>query len=515
MSTPYPNPLTAGNIPTVAAIRFGDRAAISCTETGREFTFRQVNERVNGLANALASQGIKKGDVVAFVITNRAEIIEVYFALAKLGALGIPLNYRLAPAEMLTLMQECEVVALIFENRFAELAKAANMHVAGLRLSVGIGEQSVGSAMDYEDILQGSGDEEPRVAVQPGDPQYLNLTSGTTGLPKAYFLTHNSGAVGVMMMTHLYGIMPDDVLLTVFPMFGRVGFGWAATGLYAGARNVLQNFDPQTVLGLIEQHKVTFSNWMPILANLVFQHGDPEGADLSSLRGLVFAGSPMPPSVQLELQSRLCANVYEYYGMQETGFLTAIDPQGKKDRPNSVGQVTPFTLLRVVDSEGNDMPPGEIGEIIGSTPTATDGYIRNETKSSETFRDGWVYTGDLGQLDEEGYLFITGRSKDMMITGGQNVYAVEVEDVLLSHPAVADCAVIGLPDDTWGEIVTAIMMELPGKSVSDEELKSFCREKLAGFKTPKRFIRVEEPLPRTPTGKVTKFVLVEKYAEPD
>jgi acyl-CoA synthetase (AMP-forming)/AMP-acid ligase II len=249
------------------------------------------------------------------------------------------------------------------------------------------------------------------------------------------------------------------------------------------------------------------------MASFVLALPELEKHGLNSLRALVFAAAPLTSALQEEVKQRICPNLYEYYGLQETGILTSLGPEEKNRKPDSVGQVMFGAEVRLVDAEGKDVRQGEVGEILGRAPTATTGYYKDEERTRQAFADGWFHTGDLGRFDQEGFLYLSGRVKDMIISGGQNVFSVEVEDVLMSHPDVADCAVIGLPDDTWGEMVTAVVIRAPGSPVTDEQLIAFCRERMAGFKAPKRIIWTEEPLPRTPTGKVTKFVLVEKYTE--
>ena len=503
--------LTVGNIARVAAVRYGDREAIFCSTTGRRYTFLQVNRRANGLANGLMSLGLKKGDVAAFLCTNRAEIVEIYFALAKAGIIGIPLNYRLAPAEMIELMAHCGAQALLFDPWFPEVAGQVREALPQIRHFVGMGETLPGFAVDYEALVGQSSAEEPDVEISEEDIQYLNLTSGTTGLPKGYFLTHYNNATA-FIMAMLHDVTRDDVILTAFPIFGRVGFAWCGIGMYTGARNVIHQFQAQKMLELIESEKVTITNWVPTMASFALSLPEVDRHDLSSLRALVFAAAPLAPSLQQEVKRRICPNIYEYYGLQETGILTQLGPEEKQRRPDSVGKVIFSAEVRVVDALGKDVPVGEVGEIIGRVPTATAGYFKNEEKTREVFKDGWVHTGDLGRFDEEGFLYLSGRVKDMIISGGQNVFAVEVEATLLSHPAVADCAVIGLPHDTWGEMVTGVVIKAPGASVKEEDLISYCKERIAGFKVPKRIIWTDGPLPRTPTGKVTKFVLVEQYS---
>ncbi len=503
--------LTMGNILRVAAVRYRDREAIFCSVTGRRFTFDQVNRRVNRLAHGLMGLGLTKGDVAAFLCTNRAEIVEIYFALAKIGVIGVPLNYRLAPAEMVELLSHCEAKALLFDPWFPEVASLIRDQLPQITHFVGIGSKLPEFARSYEELVRESSDEEPQVEISEEDDQYLNLTSGTTGLPKAYLLTHYNNVTGSVMAS-LHDLTREDVILTPFPIFGRVGFAWCAIGLLAGARNVIHQFQPGQMLELIESEKVTISNWVPTMASFVLALPEVDKHDLTSLRALVFAAAPLTSALQHEVKRRLCPNIYEYYGLQETGILTSLGPEEKNRKPESVGQVVFGAEVRLVDPTGTDVPRGEVGEIIARAPTATVGYYKDEEKTRQVFAGGWFHTGDLGRFDDEGFLYLSGRVKDMIISGGQNVFSVEVEATLMSHEAVADCAVIGLPHDTWGEMVTAVVIKAPGARVTEDGLIAYCKEKIAGFKAPKRIIWTDEPLPRTPTGKVTKFVLVDRYA---
>jgi len=504
--------LTVGNIFKVAAIRYREREAVFCSSTGRRLSFLQLNQRTNGLAHGLMGLGLKKGDVAAFLCTNRVEILEIYGALAKTGIIGIPLNYRLAAAEMIELMRHGGARALLFDPWFGEIAAEVREKLPQIRHFVGMGEGIPPFATDYEQLVSRSSQDEPEVEIEEDDYMYMNLTSGTTGLPKSYLLTQYNNAAAIPLMTAYHDLTRDDVVLTAFPIFGRVGAAWCICSMFVGARNVIHQFNLKEVLGLIEAEKVTISNWVPTMAAFVLTLPGVDRYDLSSLRALVFAAAPLTSALQQEVKKRLCPHIYEYYGLQETGILVNIRPQEKERKPASVGQLAFSAEVRIIDAKGNDVPQGEVGEIIGRAPSATAAYFKDAERTKQAFRNGWFHTGDLGWFDEEGFLYLAGRSKDMIISGGQNVFAVEVEDTLMSHPAVADCAVIGLPDDTWGEKVTAVVLKAADAQVSDEDVVAYCREKLAGFKIPRRIIWRTEPLPRTPTGKVQKFILVETYS---
>jgi fatty-acyl-CoA synthase len=500
-----------GNYPKVAAARYSDREAISCMTTGRRFTFRQVNRRINGLANGLLGLGIKKGDNTAFLSYNRHEIVETYLALGKIGSIGLPLNYRLSPQEMAELMNFCGTENLIFDASFTALVEGLRPQLPAIKRFVSFGSEIPAFAVSYEDLVSQSSPEEPDVEIDEEDPQYLNLTSGTTGLPKAYMLSQYNNAGAGATMIYMHDVTPSDVVMTVFPIYGRVGFAWSACALFAGARNVIHQFDLSKILGVIEQEKVTISNWVPTMASFVLALPDIGKHDLSSLRALVFCSSPFSVALQEQVRKWLCPNLYEFYGLQETGLLVNIGPKDKERKPESVGTLYFGADVRIVDAQGRDVPTGDVGEIIGRGVAVTAGYYRNEERTREMFRDGWFHTGDLGRFDEEGFLYLAGRKKDMIITGGQNVYAIEVEEMLMGHPSVMQCAVIGLPDNTWGEMVTAVIVRFPGREVTEEEIIAFGRDRIAHFKAPKKVFFVDS-LPMTPTGKVQKFLLVEKYA---
>ena len=510
-AAPAMGELIPANILITAAIRHGDREALFCSETGRRFTFRQLNERCNRLSNALTVLGLKKGDVVALLSTNRVELVDTMMALSKTGLVGMPLNYRMTPAEMVALMRSVNAVGMVCEARFADVARKAGEEIEGMRHRVVFGGAVPGMA-DFDALMAAASPAEPDVDVRETDPFYFNLTSGSTGLPKCYVLTHYNCAAGTGMFDTM-GVNRNDVILTVFPMFGRVGISWYAAGLMCGARNVIMNFEPGRALQLIQQEKVTITNLVPTMAAMLLQHPELRGFDLSSLRAIVFAGSMLPAPIREATAQLLCPGIMEYYGMQETGALTVSLPEDRTARPDSVGRLVMHSRMAIVDDNGAPLPPGQLGEIVGRAPAATTAYYENPSKTAETFRGRWIHTGDLGMVDEEGYLFIRGRKKDMIVTGGQNVFAAEVEEALLAHPDVQECAVLGLPDPLWGERVSAVVVLRAGSAQTAADLEALCRQSLAGFKTPKQFILQTEPLPRTPTGKVQKFMLAERYGE--
>lgn len=501
--------MVVGNILSTAAIRYPNAPAIYCSSTDRRFSFRDVDNRANRLAHALLALGFKKGDVVAFLSSNRAEIVEIYFALARTGIIGLPLNYRLAATEMLELMRAMGAKGLIYESKFAPIAEQA---MKSLQHVIQFGGPNSRFAADYETLLSAASSQPPEIEVEESDPFYFNLTSGTTGLPKSYVLTqYNNSTLGPMFQA--FDLTRQDIAMTVFPAFGRVGFAWIAGAMLYGIPHVLANFEPNDVLRLIATERVTIFNLVPTMAAMILPAQAAAPQDLSSIRAIVFAGASLPETIRKQTIAALCPHIYEYYGMQETGALVASTPDDRVQRPDSVGKAIAFSEVRIVDPGGKPLPPNELGEIVGRSPNAVTAYFENAEKSAETFRNGWIHTGDLGSLDEDGYLTIRGRKKDMIVSGGQNVHAAEVEEIILRHPDVADCAVFGLPDDLWGERVTGLVIARGGASIAPKTLEEFCRQHLAGFKTPKEFIVENGTLPRTPTGKVQKFLLVERFSQ--
>lgn len=512
--------LVVGSMLSTAARKYRDREMLYCATTGRRYTFGEVDARVNRLAHGLMARGLVQGDSVAYLCNNRAELVEVFFALAKAGMVGVPLNYRLAAPEVIDLVRSCGAQALIFAEQYS--AVAAEVHAADTpaRHLIGFGDAGAGDASasfaeQYEEVVASGIDSEPDVLVRETDTQYFNLTSGTTGLPKVYELNHYNNAGAALTMPLEFDITGEDTILTVFPMYGRVGAAWLMIGTCMGIRNVITDYAPDRVAELIETQRCTITNFVPTMAAMLTQLPGVAERDLGSLRAIVFAGSPLPTPVRERTLEVLCANLYEYYGMQETGLVAAIGTADKRERPESVGRPSLFSDIRIVDETGRRVETSGQGEIIVRSPASTTSYYRNEEKTRETFRDGWIHTGDIGRFDPKGFLYVTGRKKDVIVTGGQNVFSVEVEGVLLDHLDVVDCAVIGLQDPVWGEAVTAIVVPRDGAVVDEAALIEHCKARLAGFKAPKRIVQRGEEIPRTPTGKITKYVLVDEYSGAD
>ena len=503
-----------GNFPTIASTKYSDKEAIYCVKTERRFTFKEFNSRINGLGNGLVEMGLKKGDVCAFLVDNRAEIFETYAALAKTGIIGLPLNCRMEQSQMVNYINLTDANTIVFCDDSRDSVSGAVDSLPDIKRYIYVGDDPPNFALSYEELIDRASKGEPTAAVAGRDNQFINLTSGTTGLPKPFFITHGSNFAALPIFAFAHDITQDDTILTVIPITGRSGFSWCGVGLFTGAKNVILNFDPIKILETIQQERITITTWVPIIASVILRLPDLDKYDLSSLRGLVFTGGPLSENLLEQINERLCPNVYEYYGLSECGLLTNIGPEGKKKKPGSVG--TPYfgAEIQILNDDGKDAPIGETGEIVAKSIAQTIGYFKDNEKTRETIKDGWFYTGDLGKFDEDGFLYISGRKDDILTIGENEVSSVDVEKVIKTNEAVLDCAVIALPDKQGGKILAAVVMRNPRMDLTKEELYTFCSEKLDVLKTPEKFIFTTN-IPRTPTGKIQKYFLVKKYQDLD
>jgi acyl-CoA synthetase (AMP-forming)/AMP-acid ligase II len=482
--------------------------------TGRRFTFRQIDERMNRLAVALIRQGVKKGDHCAFQCRNRAETGELYGALVKIGAVAVPLQWGFDPPQVVEYLEFVGASAFLFEDLYAGTADEVKKNVPGVGTFIVIGKRETDYALAYEELIADCPADLPFIEVNSDDIQCIDTTSRTTGPRKVFPLTHGNGLFGLGFFTIAHDLTADDVILTVFPLYGRGGLVWYGSGFLTGARNVLIQpdiTDLTKMLRIIRDERVTITNWSPPLASLVLNLPDLDQYDLSSLRGISFSNSPFPVALQRRVMERICPNIYEFYGMHEAGIIALMGPDDKRKNPAPVGTRCFGTDLRIVDGDGKDVPAGEIGQVVCRGVSITPGYLRDDQRNRDAFRDGWFYTGDWCRLDEEDFLYFMGRREDMIVTAGGTVFALGVEEALASCEGVLDAAVIGLPDDALGEEVVAVVVRDPRKDVSKEALLAWCRERLYAHQVPRRVI-FAAMLPRNAVGKVTKHVLVDRYS---
>ena len=471
---------------------------------GRRLTFGEIDARVGRLGAALRERGVKPGDRVALLATNEVEYLEIQAACVRSGFTLVPLNWRLAVPELEYILADCTPSLLIAgrgeEGRVERLAAAV-----GSRHLIGLGEPERLDA--YDDLLAAS---EPDPEADPLELDLLTTilyTSGTTGRPKGAMIDRAGMTARVFVNATELDARADDVFVEALPMFHISAF-LAYAYAFRGATVVqLPTFSPKAWLELQQAEKATSTVLVPTMIAMLLDDPAIDDYDTSSLRLIVYGGASIEPPLLRRALTRFGCGFHQQYGMTETGAQTILRPADHDpdddERLHSGGTDAVSFEVRIHDPDDRALAPGEIGEICCRGPAVMSGYWGLPEVSAETLRNGWMHTGDLGYRDSRGYLHVADRRNDMIITGGENVYPREVEAVLSEHPAVREVAVIGLPDPTWGEVVTAVVI---GDETPDEELRSWLRERLAGYKIPRRYVWAED-LPRNVTGKVLKTTL--------
>ncbi|MFR9804052.1 AMP-binding protein [Pseudonocardia sp. RS010] len=497
-----------------------DRLALVCDDT--ELTFAQLADRVGRLASYL--RGVtQSGDRVALLAENCPEYVECYYGVPLAGCGLTFLNYRLADEELRHLVRTTAPTVLLVQHRYlgiAEQLQADRLAAGGdLRVVVLDGIRSTGAHVGYEDCLSRTTGTEPARPVASGDLAWLLYTSGTTGLPKGAMLTHRSIMGAVFNSALSWGHSPDGGLLFPWPLYHVAGYAVLVSHLRGDAVHVLRRFDAGRVLELIGSRRLTELTIAPTMLAMLLAHPDAADADLSSLRTVYYGSAHMPVETLLAAMDRLPTVSYRTgFGMTELSglavYLSDDDHRraadGDEDLLRCVGRPMPTTEIRVVDDEGTDVRGDDVGEVVVRGDQVTEHYWTADGPVPARDAEGWFHTGDLGRWRGD-VLRIVDRRKDMIITGGENVYAHDVEEVLYTHPAVAEAAVIGLPDPLWGEAVTAVVQLRPGLEADEDELVAHCRARLAGYKRPRRVVFADR-LPLNPSGKILKRVLREQLS---
>jgi len=486
---------------------------------GRRFTWTEVHERVAALAGGLASLGLAEGDRIGILSLNSDRYYESLFAIPWAGYCVVPLNTRWALLENDYAIRDSGTRVLLFDDVFSEQARQLLNDVDALTVGIYMGDgQCPAWARPYEELLTSH----DRIAVSErggDDMAGIFYTGGTTGFPKGVMQSHQAIWASAVGALPAFSMNRDDIYLHVAPMFHMADFagGMAAT-LCAGSNVILPSFDPEQVLATISTEQVTHLLLVPAMIKMVLNHPHAASSDVSSLKVMLYGASPMPVAT-LEQCISLWPNVglVQAYGQTELApiatTLTAADHRTGGPILRSAGRPTPINDIRIVDQDGNDCPPGMSGEVVVRGPHTMLGYWNKPEETARALRDGWVHTGDVAFIDEQGYVFIVDRIKDMIVTGGENVFTPEVENAVIRHQAVQDVAVIGIPHDEWGEAVHAVVILHPGESVNEEALLDHCRELIAGYKLPKSFTFRAEPLPLSGAGKVLKTELRKPFWE--
>jgi len=482
---------------------------------GRSITFGELHERSSRLANALAGIGVGPEDRVAFLDKNGPEYFEVAFGLSKLNAVSVAVNWRLAPTEIAQIIADAKTTVVIVGPDFQAHIEKIEGDLAPGTTIVAIGGHP--GWTDYEELLASGDPTDPGVETKGPDVALQLYTSGTTGLPKGVMLTNDNFFQLVDKVTASWRFTPDSVNIAVMPMFHIAGCGWSMVGLFHGCRTVLlRDVDPALILEVIPEFSVSNALFVPAVIQFLLITPGVETTDFSSLRAIVYGASPITERVLAQAIETFRCEFIQVYGLTETtGAICQLD--GADHRPEllrSCGKPYPWVEIRIVDADtGEDVEQGEVGELWTRSPQNMKGYWNNEEATRQALTpDGWFKTGDAGYRDAEGFLFLHDRVKDMIVSGGENIYPAEVENALAKHPDVADVAVIGVPDDKWGEAVKAVVVRREGSELSDTDVIAFAREHLGGFKVPKS-VDFAEALPRNPSGKLLKREIRAPYWE--
>jgi acyl-CoA synthetase (AMP-forming)/AMP-acid ligase II len=494
----------------------------------KRYTFSQLNERVNRLANGLMKLGVKKGERVALIQVNCNQCVETYFAVAKMGAIYLPLNFRAKEKELAYMLNTAEATAVIIGERYVPMIKSIQPECKSLKYLITL-EKKHDDMLYYEDIIENSPPDDVFTEIDDHDTTILMYTAGTTGFPKGVMLSHTS--FSSYMLENVTPADPEaseSNILTV-PLYHVAGIQAMMAAIYGGRTLVMERqFEPEEWMTLVETEKANRAMMVPTMLKQLLDHPNFKKHDLSSLKVITYGAAPMPlPVIRKALEEFPGVSFINAFGQTETAStITALGPEDhvltgtpeeierKLQRLASIGKPMSDTEMKVVDEDGKKLGPGEVGEILARGPRVMSGYWKDEEKTAKTIdKDGWVHTGDVGYVDEDGYYFLSGRSSDMIIRAGENISPEELENAIREYPKVEDVAVIGVPDETWGEEPRAVVIPKKGEKPTEEEIMEWCREKLASFKRPRSVVFVDA-LPRNPMGKLVKREIREKYGKP-
>jgi len=476
------------------------------------FTYREVNQRINQLCHLLLEAGIKKEDRVAVLLHNCHQYLEIFLGLSKIGAILVPLNWRLAGPEIEFILQDSGSRMLVFEPEFEEAVSSIRPRLNFSNENYFIlGDPSPDWAIEYEKAIKKMPAYEPPENGSSGDedPHVIMYTSGTTGTPKGAVLSHRKTFFNVLNSDIVYNLTSKDIMMVTRPMFHSGGLlVEAAPILYKGGTLIIRKrFRPNEILETIQKYKVTLLELAATVYQFILQECDLAQYDLSSVRCFFTGGERIPVPMLKEYQKRGII-ISQIFGQTESSTISFLPPDQGAKKIGSVGLPVFHGEVRIVDKTAKDVSPGEVGEIIVKGPTLMSGYWNRPDLTAETIRDGWLYTGDLAKRDEEGYMYIVDRERDMYISGGENVYPAEIEKVLFTHPKILDAGVVGVPDEKWGEVGKAYIVLKPGETMSEQEPLKFILGKVGTYKIPE-YVEFVEELPKTASGKIQKFLLKE------
>ncbi|MCS6953606.1 MAG: long-chain-fatty-acid--CoA ligase [Bryobacterales bacterium] len=518
-----PTPLTPIRFLYRAVDLFGKKTGVISGD--RRFSYAEFGARCERLASALRNEGLQAGDRVAYLSFNTHRLLEGYYGVVMAGAVVMPLNVRLSAVELTQILNHSGAKLLFFENDFLPLVEHLRSGCSSIRKFVPLDGPVAEGGEHYEAFLErGSPGRVDWTGVDENSPAELFYTSGSTGTPKGVVLSHRTLYLHAMSVALLYEDGDRTVDLHTIPLFHANGWGHAHSATMLGATQVMvRRFEPSSVFQLIQEHRATDMSLVPTMANALLNAPDRERYDLSSMKRIMIGGAASSPELIERMEKAFRCQVMAGYGLTETApVLTVAKPKStiqpateaeRYRRQAMAGWPVPGVEIRVVDSQMRDVPRDmqTIGEIVARGDHLMTGYFQDPEGTAAVMTDGWFHTGDMAVWDEEGYVHIVDRKKEIIISGGENISSLEIEKAICAHPDVYECAVVACPDDTWGEVPAAIVYRKPGAELTTEALLEFLGTRLARFKLPRRIEFTSEPLPKTGTGKIRKLELRERF----
>ena len=517
--------MNTGEFLTITSAICPDKEAI--VFEGRRFTYGQLNERSNRLGNALLSLGLKKGNPVAMMQVNTNHCIESYFAVAKAGGIYVPLNFRAKGSELSYMINTAEATTVLIGDRYLDLIDSIRSSIPTVKNYISLDKPHAGMHY-YEDLVKSSSPDEIVSDISDGDTTILMYTAGTTGFPKGVMLTHNSFSIYVLENVTPADPDTDEKNILTVPLYHVAGTQAMMAAIYGGRTLVMQRqFEAAQWMDLVEKEKVARAMMVPTMLKQLMDNPEFSKHDLSSLKVITYGAAPMPLDIiKKAVEVFPGVGFINAFGQTETAStVTMLSPEDhvitgtpeerekKLKRLSSIGKPMSDIEMKVIDEDGNDLAANQIGEIVARGPRVMAGYWKDQEKTKRTIdKEGWVHTGDMGYRDEEGYYFLSGRTTDMIKRAGELISPEEVERVLQEHPKVEDIAVVGVPDDEWGEVPICVCVLKKGETCTAGELMEYCRSNLASYKRPRAVVFCDE-LPRNPMGKVLKRVLRDQYKD--
>jgi fatty-acyl-CoA synthase len=481
----------------------------------QRISFRELNAQSNRIGNALLSWGVRKGEKIGLLFYNSPEFVEIFLGAVKIGVTSVPLNFRLVGRELDYIINNSDIRVLFLGEDFIEKILGIRKSLKNVEHYFVSGQSIPASMQSFRTFVDEATDEEPGVLVDEEDVAAIVYTSGTTGRPKGAVITHKNIIWSAVSYIIDKDLKISDVALVVSPLFHVAGLGNLLTNIFLGSTIVLhRQFSPVAVMETIEKEKVTIIPTMaPTMYNILLQLPDLMLYDISSIRAVMSGAATIPVETKQSIQKLFAnAKIQDTYGLTETtAGATTLKSDYVISKASSVGKPLFSLKARIVNEKGEDVKPGEVGEIILSGPTVMKEYYNDPEATKDALRDGWLYSGDLGRVDEEGFIYVVDRKKDMITSGGENIYPKEIEEVLYTHPKILEAAVIGVPDKKWGESVKAVVVLKSGEEMSEEEVIEFSKANLASYKKPRSVVFIST-LPKTASGKILKQILRQSYS---